>query len=81
MPTYTLEHKETGDQHDVLMSWNDFEEHKKLHPQLKQVITQVNIGDPVNLGLRKVPTEFKEKVLDKIRANAPGASKMTSSFE
>ena len=60
MPTYTLEHKETGEQHDVLMSWNDFEEHKKLHPQFKQVITQVNIGDPVNLGLRKVPTEFEE---------------------
>ena len=60
MPTYTLEHKETGEQHDVLMSWNDFEEHKKLHPQFKQVITQVNIGDPVNLGLRKVPTEFEK---------------------
>ena len=39
MPTYTLEDKETGEQHDVLMTWDDLQEYKKGNPHLKQVIT------------------------------------------
>jgi len=46
MPTYTLEDKETGEQHDVLMTWDDLQEYKKGNPNLKQVIT----GGPAIVG-------------------------------
>ena len=41
MPTYTLEDKETGEQHDVLMTWDDLQEYKKGNPHLKQVIVNL----------------------------------------
>ena len=47
MPTYTLEDTETGEQHDVLMSWNDLQEYKKSNPHLKQVIGSPNIVSKV----------------------------------
>ena len=49
MPTYTLEDTETGEQHDVLMSWNDLQEYKKAHPHLKQVIGSPNIVSKLSL--------------------------------
>ena len=30
MPTYTLEDTETGEQHDVFMSWDDLQEYKTV---------------------------------------------------
>jgi len=46
MPTYTLEDKETGEQHDVLMTWDDLQEYKKGNPHLRQVI----VGGPAIVG-------------------------------
>ena len=46
MPTYTLEDTETGEQHDVMMTWDDLQEYKKGNPHLRQVIT----GGPAIVG-------------------------------
>ena len=69
MPTYTLEDKETGEQHDVLMSWNDLVEYKKGNPHLKQVITggpaiTSGIGNRTNLGNSGGFNEMLSKVAD-----------------
>ena len=37
MPTYTLEDKETGEQHEVFMTFSELQEYKLLNPNLKQV--------------------------------------------
>jgi len=69
MPTYTLEDKETGEQHDVLMSWNDLQEYKKGNPHLKQVITggpaiTSGVGSRTNLGGTGGFNEMLSKVAD-----------------
>ena len=68
MPTYTLEDTETGEQHDVLMSWNDLQEYKKSNPHLKQVIGSPNIvskvGSRTGLGQSGGFNEVLSKVAD-----------------
>tara|TARA_Y200000002_G_C22589673_1_gene624643 strand:+ start:638 stop:982 length:345 start_codon:yes stop_codon:yes gene_type:complete len=69
MPTYTLEDTETGEQHDVLMSWNDLQEYKKGNPHLKQVITggpaiTSGVGNRSGLGNSGGFNEMLSKVAD-----------------
>ena len=40
--------------------------HSTENRALKQTFTKMTLGDPVRLGVKKVPLEFKERVLDKI---------------
>ena len=66
--TYTLEDTETGEQHDVLMSWNDLQEYKKSNPHLKQVIGSPNIvskvGSRTDLGQSGGFNEVLSRVAD-----------------
>tara|TARA_B100000963_G_scaffold32772_1_gene24341 strand:- start:11346 stop:11588 length:243 start_codon:yes stop_codon:yes gene_type:complete len=39
---------------------------------VSQTILKVNVGDPIALGVKRIPKDFKEGVLDKAR-KAPGA--------
>jgi len=69
MPTYTLEDKETGEQHDVLMTWDDLQEYKKGNPHLKQVIVggpaiTSGVGSRTNLGGSGGFNEMLSKVAD-----------------
>ena len=69
MPTYTLEDKETGEQHDVLMTWDDLQEYKKSNPNLKQVITggpaiTSGVGNRTGLGGSGGFNEMLSKVAD-----------------
>jgi putative FmdB family regulatory protein len=38
---------------------------------VKQFVSQINVGDPVRLGVTKVPSDFNKFVLDRIRNNHP----------
>ena len=53
MPTYTLEDKETGEQHEVVMSFGEMQEYKKLH-NLKQIIQAPNIVSGSRVGTGKL---------------------------
>ena len=69
MPTYTLEDKETGEQHDVLLSWDDLQQYKKDNPHLKQVITggpaiTSGVGNRTGLGGSGGFNEMLSKVAD-----------------
>ena len=69
MPTYTLEDRETGEQHDVMMTWNDLQEYKKGNPHLKQVITGTpgivsGVGNRSGLGNSGGFNEMLSKVAD-----------------
>ena len=69
MPTYTLEDTETGEQHDVMMTWDDLQEYKKGNPHLRQVITGGpaivgGVGNRTGLGQSGGFNEMLSKVAD-----------------
>ena len=70
MPTYTLEDKETGEQHEVVLSYGEMQEYKKIH-NLKQIIQAVNIVSGARVSTRKLGG-FKE-VLQKVGEGHPGS--------
>ena len=71
MPTYTLEDIETGEQHEVFMSFGEMQEYKKLH-NLKQVIQAPNIVSGARVSTGKLGG-FKE-VLQKVGEGHPGSA-------
>ena len=71
MPTYTLEDKDTGEQHEVFMSFGEMQEYKKLH-NLKQVIQAPNIVSGARVSTGKLGG-FKE-VLQKVGEGHPGSA-------
>ncbi len=79
MPTYTLEDTETGEQHDVLMSWDDLQEYKKGNPHLRQVIVggpaiTSGVGNRSGLGNSGGFNEMLSKVADAHPRSALGKS-------
>ena len=70
MPTYTLEDKETGEQHEVFMSFGEMQEYKKIH-NLKQIIQAPNVISGARVGSGKLGG-FKE-VLQKVGEGHPGS--------
>ena len=71
MPTYTLEDIETGEQHEVFMSFGEMQEYKKIH-NLKQVIQAPNIISGARASTGKLGG-FKE-VLQKVGEGHPGSA-------
>ena len=71
MPTYTLEDKETGEQHEVFMSFGEMQEYKKIH-NLKQVMQAVNIVSGARVSTGKLGG-FKE-VLQKVGEGFTGSA-------
>ena len=71
MPTYTLEDKDTGEQHEVFMSFGEMQEYKKIH-NLKQVIQAPNIVSGARVSTGKLGG-FKE-VLQKVGEGHPGSA-------
>ena len=70
MPTYTLEDKETGEQHEVVMSFGEMQEYKKLH-NLKQIIQAPSIVSGARVSTGKLGG-FKE-VLQRVGENNPNS--------
>ena len=71
MPTYTLEDRDTGQQEEVFMTWDELQEYKKLNPHSKQVISAVGIVSGSRVGDGKLGG-FKE-VLQKVGEGHPGS--------
>lgn len=65
MPLYSFRNKETGEQFDRLMKWNDRETFLSEDPAIEVIIGAPAFGDPVRLGIRKPDDGFRE-VLSKI---------------
>ena len=72
MPTYTLEDKDTGEQHEVFMSFSELQEYKEINPHLKQVIHAPNIVSGARVSTGKLGG-FKE-VLQKVGEGHPGSA-------
>ena len=74
MPYYDFKNKETGEIKEIKLSLSEFDQFLVDHPELERYFgdQQLNIGDPVRLGLRKIDGGFKE-VLQKIHEKTPGS--------
>lgn len=70
-PLYDIKDPTTGEIKEVLMSLSQYEQYKKDNPEHEQVFSTLNFQDSVSLGVKKVPIEFKECVIDKIKRNNP----------
>jgi len=71
MPIYTFENTETEEQFTVDMSNSDREAFLKDNPKVIQVLTRLNIGDPVTLHVTKPPSDFQKYVLGKVKERNP----------
>lgn len=74
MPVYDFRNKDTGEVFTQTMKISEKEQYLKDNPNVESYFgdTQMNIGDPVRLGIRKADGGFKE-VLQKIHSRAPGS--------
>ena len=74
MPTYTLEDKETGEQHEVFMTFSELQEYKNLNPNLKQVIGAPNIISSKGGRATKIENHPFKEVLQKVGEGHPGCA-------
>jgi hypothetical protein len=70
---YTFEDKETLEQFELSMSYDELmlflEENKQVHQVFK-----MNLVDPVGIGVTRPPSDFQKYVLGKVK-QMPGANK------
>jgi hypothetical protein len=73
MPVYDFRNKDTGEVITLTMKISEKEEYLKSNPNIESYFgdTQMNIGDPVRLGVRKIDGGFKD-VLARVADRTPG---------
>jgi hypothetical protein len=72
MPIYDFENTKTGEQFTLNISNQEREEFLKASPDIIQVLSRLNVGDPINLHVTKPPTDFQKYVLGKVKEKNPG---------
>lgn len=77
MPVYTFERKDTGEQYDLTMSYDDMIQYLKENTDVYQIF-KMNLVDPVGIGVSKPPSDFQRHVLGKIKAANPQADAIAS---
>lgn len=73
MPIYTFESKQTGEQYDMSLTYDEMIKYLEDHPEVNQVF-KMNLVDPVGIGVSKPPSDFQKYVIGKVK-EAPGAHK------
>jgi hypothetical protein len=78
---YDFRNKETGEISQEEMMLCEREPFLGAHPELEQIlICPPKLGDPVKLGVKKVPGDFQHGIIDRIAAATPGNKLHTSRF-
>ena len=72
MPTYTFRNKNTGETWNDFMSISNMEKYLNENPDVEQMLTTINIVDPVGIGVTKPPADFQKYILGKVK-EVPGA--------
>ena len=71
MPVYTFSNKETGEEYDLTLTYDEMIKYLEDHPDVHQVF-RMNLVDPVGIGVTKPPSDFSKYVLGKVK-EVPGA--------
>jgi hypothetical protein len=69
MPVYSFSNKDTGEEYDLTMSYDDMIQYLTDHPEVNQVF-RMNLVDPVGIGVTKPPSDFSKYVLGKVKTVA-----------
>jgi hypothetical protein len=77
MPKYTFAHKDTSDEFELTMSYDELISYLNEHPELNQVF-RMNVVDPVGIGVSKPPSDFQKYVLGKVKEANPHADAVAS---
>lgn len=68
MPTFTFRDIKTEEVFDKTLKISERESFLSDNPNLEQIHTNINLGDPVRLGIRRTDDGFRE-VLSRIHQN------------
>jgi hypothetical protein len=71
MAIYTFRNKKTSKEVDISMPMSEIVDYEKSNPHLERVYSKMNIGDPVNMGITRPPSDFSKYVLGKVKAANP----------
>ena len=72
MPTYQFKNKTTGEEFEDFMSISAKEKYLEENTDIEQMLTSLNIVDPVGIGVTRPPSDFSKYVLGRIKETAPG---------
>ena len=72
MPTYHFKNKDTGEEFQDFMSISYKEKYLEENQNIEQVLTNLNIVDPIGIGVTRPPSDFSKYVLGRIKETAPG---------
>lgn len=70
MPKYSFEDQKTGEEHEVDMPYSELEKYLADNPNIRQTF-RMNLGDPVRMGVTKVPSDFSKYVLGRVKETNP----------
>lgn len=76
MPIYSFENTETEEEFELMMSDEQREEFLKDFPQCNQILTKINVGDPIRLGVTRPPSDFMNHVIKPMKKAHPGGVSM-----
>lgn len=71
MPVYSFFNKETNEEYDLTIPYEELNKYLENNPEVHQVF-KLNIVDPVGIGVKKPPSDFSKYVIGKVK-EAPGA--------
>jgi uncharacterized protein YnzC (UPF0291/DUF896 family) len=73
MPIYSFQNKTTGEEFEEQMSMDELDKYLKKNKHIRQILTKINVVDPVGIGVTKPPSDFQKYVLGRVK-EAPGAA-------
>jgi hypothetical protein len=73
MPVYSFANKETGEEYEMTLTYDELNQYLQDHPEVNQTF-RVNVVDPVGIGITKPPSDFMKNVIGKVK-EIPGANK------
>ena len=71
MPVYSFAIKETGEEYEMTLTYDEMVKYLEDHPEVYQTF-RMNLVDPVGIGVTKPPADFMKHVIGKVKY-APGA--------
>ena len=78
MPVYTFYNTKTGEEETKSMPYEDMKTILRIYPYIERRF-QMNIGDPVRLGVRKSKSGMRE-VLNKVKKAHPRGTVRTDNI-
>lgn len=77
MPIYSFCDKETEEEFELTMTYEEMIQFLENNPQLYQTF-RMNVVDPVGIGITKPPSDFQKFVLGRVKDSVPQTDAVAS---